>query len=608
HVQSLRYRNLVVAKVDSEFFRTVPAHITILHISQSFILKSISVPGRTNLSELILSDLNELHKLEIDETNTIAELSVTVSKLAAIPQSIDNLKAAHKITFTNCPIEVLNLEMFCDLSKLRVLNFNENRIHRLFNSATKRCTLYDSLQMFSISRNLMKQFHLALFNPFGSLQLLEVKHNGMMSVRDGFSSVAYLSLALTKNKLKTLDLCKWNVPNMIILKLDYNNLSTIPTCLENLVNVTVLNLAHNQVTHATIQNFAQMKRLRELVLSFNSLTTFTLNSSEYPASLETVELESNNLTELDLSFIPGGTNISELILADNEVNKLVIDEYNTIAELTVSVSKLAAIPQSIGNLKAALTIAITSCPIETLNIEMFCDLSKLQILNLEANRIRNIVNSATTNCSLYESLKTLSISQNMLKQLNLDPFNHLAKLQRLNAKHNGMISARGDFNSEAHLRLCLSKNQLKALDLCRWHVPNMVYLELDYNNLTTIPTCLENLPNVTLLSLSRNQIKHVTIQSFARMSHIEGLDLSYNNLTTIMLNSSQYPATFKCIWLMNNNLTELNLSVVTVPSLEVYVHTNCISKVDMEQISPNVTKLDMWNNPFDCSWQKVDER
>ncbi|EDO63463.1 AGAP010809-PA, partial [Anopheles gambiae str. PEST] len=384
--------------------------------------------------------LNDLHKLEIDENNTITQLLVSVSKLAVIPETIGNLKAALKIAFTNCPIEVLNLEMFCDLSKLRVLNFNENRIHRLSNSATKHCRFYDTLQTLSISKNLMKQFHLDLFNPFGSLQLLEAKHNAIMSIRGSFNSVAYLTLVLTKNKLKTLDLCRWNVPNMVILKLDYNYLTTIPTCLESLVNVTVLNLAHNQ---------------------------------------------------------------------------------------------LAAIPQSVGNLKAALTIAITNCPIETLNIEMFCDLSKLQILNLEANRIRNIVNTAPTHCSLYDSLQTLSISQNMLKQFNLDPFNHLTKLQRLNAKHNGMVSVRGDFNSGAHLRLCLSKNQLKALDLCRWHVPNMVYLELDYNNLTTIPTCLENLPSVTLLSLSRNQIQHVTIQSFARMSLLEGLDLSYNNLTTI---------------------------------------------------------------------------
>ncbi|XP_040161928.1 toll-like receptor 6 [Anopheles arabiensis] len=325
-----------------------------------------------------------------------------------------------------------------------------------------------------------------------------------------------------------------------------------------------------------------------------------------PAHITSLHIGQSTL--LKSISVPGGTNISKLILADNEVNKLVIDDNNTIAELTVSVSKLATIPQSIGNLKAALTIAITNCPIETLNIEMFCDLSKLQILNLEANRIRNIVNTAPTHCSLYDSLQTLSISQNMLKQFNLDPFNNLAKLQRLNAKHNGMVSVRGDFNSGAHLHLCLSKNQLKALDLCRWHVPNMVYLELDYNNLTTIPTCLENLPSVTLLSLSRNQIQHVTIQSFARMSLLEGLDLSYNNLTTIMLNSSQYPASFKCIWLINANLTELNLSVVTVPSLEVDVQTNCISKVDLEQISPNVTKLYMRNNPFDCSWQTVEER
>ena len=305
NVQSLRYRNLLFDKVNSEFFRTVPAHITSLQIVQSTILKSIRVPERTNLSELTLTDLNDLHKLEIDENNTITQLLVSVSKLAVIPETIGNLKAALKIAFTNCPIEVLNLEMFCDLSKLRVLNFNENRIHRLSNSATKHCRFYDTLQTLSISKNLMKQFHLDLFNPFGSLQLLEAKHNAIMSIRGSFNSVAYLTLVLTKNKLKTLDLCRWNVPNMVILKLDYNNLTTIPTCLESLVNVTVLNLAHNQVTHATIQKFSQMKRLRELVLSFNNLATFTLNSSEYPASLETIELVNNNLTELDLSLVPG---------------------------------------------------------------------------------------------------------------------------------------------------------------------------------------------------------------------------------------------------------------------------------------------------------------
>uniref|UniRef100_A0A6E8W5J4 Uncharacterized protein n=1 Tax=Anopheles coluzzii TaxID=1518534 RepID=A0A6E8W5J4_ANOCL len=395
----------------------------------------------------------------------------------------------------NCPIEVLNLEMFCDLSKLRVLNFNENRIHRLSNSATKHCRFYDTLQTLSISKNLMKQFHLDLFNPFGSLQLLEAKHNAIMSIRGSFNSVAYLTLVLTKNKLKTLDLCRWNVPNMVILKLDYNNLTTIPTCLESLVNVTVLNLAHNQVTHATIQKFSQMKRLRELVLSFNNLATFTLNSSEYPASLETIELVNNNLTELDLSLI---------------------DKTNMIAELSVTVSKLAAIPQSIGNLKAALKIAFTNCTIEVLNLEMFCDLSKLRVLNFNENRIHRLFNSATKHCTLYDSLQMFSISRNLIKQFHLDLFNPFGSLQQLDVIHNGMVSLRDGFKSVAY-SLALTKNKLKTLDLCKWNVPNMIILKLDYNNLTTIPTCLKSLVNVTVLNLAHNQVTHATIQNFAQM-------------------------------------------------------------------------------------------
>uniref|UniRef100_A0A182K5S5 Uncharacterized protein n=1 Tax=Anopheles christyi TaxID=43041 RepID=A0A182K5S5_9DIPT len=123
-----------------------------------------------------------------------------------------------------------------------------------------------------------------------------------------------------------------------------------------------------------------------------------------------------------------------------------------------------------------------------------------------------------------------------------------------------------------------------------------------------MPACLDNVNSLKILKLSQNEIQNATIESFASMKQLLALDLSCNCLTTIMLNSHRYPASLTTLRLEENMLTELDLSLISVPSLVVDVRMNCIAYISKESISPKVKKLDMALNPLDCSWETLMER
>ena len=63
---------------------------------------------------------------------------------------------------------------------------------------------------------------------------------------------------------------------------------------------------------------------------------------------------------------------------------------------------------------------------------------------------------------------------------------------------------------------------------------NCVKLRLDHNNLVTIKqTMWTGLVSLKWLDLSRNHIKHIEPLAFTELTQLQGLFLSYNQLTTL---------------------------------------------------------------------------
>uniref|UniRef100_A0A182XWN4 Uncharacterized protein n=1 Tax=Anopheles stephensi TaxID=30069 RepID=A0A182XWN4_ANOST len=490
-----------------------------------------------------------LRRFDVERGSALSAVSVASSNLDEISPSVSYLEAAQDIAITSCLIESVDLGVFCNMAKLQLLNFYGNRIRYVKNSANSNCSLYDSLTTLTLSQNYLQSLNMGLLSPFRSLALLNVNENRVEAVFGSYETDANLTMFLQKNKIKSFDVCTWYVPRMHSLDLQHNQLSTVPNCLEKLNGVSQLILAFNQLSNVSIESFAKMESLVYLNLCCNSMTSISFNTTRYPISLRTVLLAENNLTALDLSLVAVPSNI-------------------------------AHISPSISNLKASRNIAVTNCWLESLDLGAFCDMPKLNMLNFCENRIRYIQNSANSNCSLYNSLETLTLSRNFLRSLNMELFNPFRSLMYLTLKENRIEAVFGQFETDTDFNLFLTNNNIKVFDVCEWNVPRMLWLELQHNNLSTVPNCLEHLKSVQSIALSYNQLANVSIESFAKMESLSKLILSSNSMTLISFNTDQYPANLRTVWITNNNLTELDLSLVAVSSLEVNAQDNYIEVFD----------------------------
>ncbi|XP_035890574.1 leucine-rich repeat protein SHOC-2-like [Anopheles stephensi] len=312
--------------------------------------------------------------------------------------------------------------------------------------------------------------------------------------------------------------------------------------------------------------------------------------------------------QLSRLVVPGQSNISVLNVARTGLRRIDVEKHSAMVELFIAYSNIAHISPSISNLKASRNIAVTNCWLESLDLGAFCDMPKLNMLNFCENRIRYIQNSANGNCSLYNSLETLTLSRNFLRSLNMELFNPFRSLMYLTLKENRIEAVFGQFETDTDFNLFLTNNNIKVFDVCEWNVPRMLWLELQHNNLSTVPNCLEHLKSVQSIALSYNQLANVSIESFAKMESLSKLILSSNSMTLISFNTDQYPANLRTVWITNNNLTELDLSLVAVSSLEVNAQDNYIEVFDVSKVSANVTTLCMIGNPINCSWRTVKER
>ncbi|XP_053661053.1 leucine-rich repeat transmembrane neuronal protein 2-like [Anopheles marshallii] len=306
--------------------------------------------------------------------------------------------------------------------------------------------------------------------------------------------------------------------------------------------------------------------------------------------------------------VPGQRNITHMNIAYTGLRRFDVGKNSAIAELLVADSNLLKVSSSMSNLRTTVRIEHSNCLVQVLDMGVFCDLNKLEHLNFFGNRIKHLQNSATNACSAYGSLKTIILSRNLLKTLNMGMFAPFRVLDCLTANENRVETVLGSYTTYADLQLILAKNKIKSIHLCDWNVPRMRWLELQYNNLTTVPNCLEKLSNVTDFKLAYNQISNATIESFARMDSLIYLDLSYNRMTSFILNTTRYPPNLRTLWIAGNNLTELDLTAVPVRALEVQAQENFIGSMEVERISPNVITLCMSQNPIDCSWTTLQER
>ncbi|XP_063313301.1 leucine-rich repeat-containing protein 19 [Pelobates fuscus] len=109
-----------------------------------------------------------------------------------------------------------------------------------------------------------------------------------------------------------------------------------------------------------------------------------------------------------------------------------------------------------------------------------------------------------------------------------------------------------------HLNITLDECDQKAL----FQYENLTELILDENNIVSIPNnFFSGLPKLEVLRLKNNLIQNIYEMSFEGLQQLRILDLSYNQIYQVPYNISLSSQHLTALYLQNNNLTSLDISL-----------------------------------------------
>ncbi|XP_050085087.1 relaxin receptor 1-like [Anopheles aquasalis] len=273
---------------------------THLTIRESPAVKQLSISSNCTIVHMFVKNTS-LRSLNIDVNEHIVYLSITYSMLVAIPRTIGNLKALATLTITHSLLRQLDLGLFCNTVTLNDLSILDNKIKSVINSSKSSClTMMKGIYM---NRNEVQILNMDEFNSFPKLEFLSFTSNRIELVTGRVNSTSLEVLGLCSNRINQIDLCQWYAPSLRSLLISNNALNELPYCLATMLNIDKIVLNRNRITHFQFYWIAPLEYLRVIDLSFNYLTSISFND-RFPKQLNWINLKSNLLTSLDLSYVP----------------------------------------------------------------------------------------------------------------------------------------------------------------------------------------------------------------------------------------------------------------------------------------------------------------
>ncbi|XP_061474677.1 leucine-rich repeats and immunoglobulin-like domains protein 1 [Rhineura floridana] len=296
-----------------------------------------------------------------------------------------------------------------------------------------------------------------------------------------------------------------------------------------------LNLSHNKLMEIDPADFAKLPNLREVRLNNNELTAIPslgaasahvtslyLNRNKIHSieasqlepyvALETLDLSSNNITEIRSGCFPVGLPIKDLYLGSNRISILETKAFDSLS-------------------RSLLTLRLSKNRITQLPVKAFT-LPKLTQLELNRNRIRLIEGLTFQGLDRLEILK---LQRNNISKLTDGAFWGLAKMQVLNLEHNVLteVNSGSLYGLGSLQQFHLSNNLISHISPVGWSFcQKLNELSLSFNNLTRLDEgSLADLGGLQILQLSHNSISHIAEGAFKGLKSLRTLDLDHNEIS-----------------------------------------------------------------------------
>lgn len=376
----------------------LPVALKSLDLSQNELetLNTSDILTMTDLEVLDLSS-NMLSQVMFAGTHyKLRKLDLSSNNLTTVRGlQLDGLVHLTELNLANNNIMSLPHHAFPGGSFLRTLNLKNNRLGFLDEGCMSSLS---SLETLILTRNSLSSFPTGLFQQMKSLQVLEVNKNKFVEIQP-----------LTFHGLE----------NLKILRLKRNQIEFLGDgAFFGLNNIEELSLDRNKVNRVNKGWLYGLTTLRYLSLAHNHVDYVDDDAWEFCRALDELDLRSNKLQLLDRITLSRLPSLRYLYLQDNKISHIEGGANNHEGRTFVDVPLLETLFLD-GN-ELSHTIEDMEAP--------FDGLAKLKTLSLSNNLIKSIGNRAFLG---LESLEVIDVKDNVISTVQENAFSNLPRLQSI---------------------------------------------------------------------------------------------------------------------------------------------------------------------------------
>ncbi|KAJ8918975.1 hypothetical protein NQ315_016879 [Exocentrus adspersus] len=550
-----------------------------------------------------LGRLPKLTTLQLDY-NRVAALSGDI--LRSIADKVTELVISKNI------VRELPAATFQYFQQLQRLDLSRNLISALNSDAFSG--LENSLVKLDLSQNRIS----SIIGPLTlmKLEILDVSDNQLEDLpKDTFSLLPNLkNLNISKNHLNNVSsMLLYKLTDLQVIDLSYSSIKNIPVEFFSKSNaLQEIYISHNSLTEITEGTFSNMPNITTIDLSFNNITNIKPGSFVNAFNIRKLVLKGNQLSSFKGELFNTGTSLEYLDISGNQLSYLFPSSFRIHPRLRfifASNNKFNFFPaELIANLQFLEYIDLSDNELKTVEELDFARLPKLRTLLLANNELESISEMAFHNST---QLQILDLSNNKLDRLGDRTFEGLVRLELLNLEGNILEDLPETIFERVRLQMLeninlarnlfeiaplrslqrqyffvssvdLSRNKLKEIPADDSIMVNIKKLDLSFNplseksirNILAEPKTVRELnlagtgikrvphletPFLRHLNLSYNNITSLNENIFERVTLMEELDLSRNNIHDI--------SNYSSIWKLLHNLQALNVSANPIVSI-----------------------------------------
>ncbi|XP_014218318.1 toll-like receptor Tollo [Copidosoma floridanum] len=514
---------------------------------------------------LIQSSLEKFPKEAFSILGNLTTLSIRGHRIEELPSDIfaDSLAAlkVERFDFSNGKLNLLPIETFGPLKKLKILDLHGNQIQDLQRNQFKGLRDVETLDL---SYNLIDKLDASYFYDLTKLGSCNISNNRITELKRGtFARNSLIKvLNLNNNKIQKLDSNTFRGMRLLRrLYLSNNRISEVSRgTFGTMTRIGVIDVSKNMIKKVDYQMFYQLQYAEHIDVSENQVTIVEKEAFKGLFSA-VVNLSHNVITKIESSAFENCANIVILDLSHNrieDISQTAFDSASYATTLQLSFNFLTSLNQiPLYNMTGLKVLNVSYNVIRSIPRQTFPKLYELHTIDLSHNNFSDIYNAIFQ--TLF-NLRHLNLSHNFIEKINPSTFGHLPTLLDLNLSYNKLNDvSKGSFTRLASCRtLSVKHNELKKIFL----IPiSLDYLDFSENLLEEIPS-IDVWPSMNALrslDLSKNRLgNNLVYGSFENLRTLRTLNLQANNISNPpaealgMLSSLQY------VYLQDNNLTSLN--------------------------------------------------